>query len=179
VTSLHPVYEGLPISFVDMLHFFQIMALRETQVSLQRICHQQCHISTYQIVALESGIRWWLRPGHWFEPVLRVSFSALTLGWVTGRHLARKNLCHWWVDMQTFSSGTRGRKLYANWLVANALEFFHTVLTFELPAPLADLIVWMYSMYRPSFLLHVCLYVYVVIQPLAAKPNKSVKKMQV
>jgi len=26
------------------------------------------------------------------------------------------------------------------------------------------------------FLLHVCLYVYVVIQPLAAKPNKSINR---
>ena len=34
----------------------------------------------------------------------------------------------------------------------------------------------MYSMYRPSFLLHVCLYVYVLIQPLAAKPNKSINQ---
>ena len=31
-------------------------------------------------------------------------------------------------------------------------------------------------MYRPSFLLYVCLYVYVVIQPLAAKPNKSINQ---
>ena len=31
-------------------------------------------------------------------------------------------------------------------------------------------------MYRPIFLLHVCLHVYVVIQPLAAKPNKSINQ---
>ena len=31
-------------------------------------------------------------------------------------------------------------------------------------------------MYRPSFLLHVCLYVHVVIQTMAAKPNKSINQ---